>query len=154
MPDVPITVRPAVPADLERLVELMEAGSLEPGREDPADLPAYRAALDEIQAHPPSDVLVAVAGDQVVGVCQFIVFRHLQRRGGRCAELESMHVHPDWRSRGVGGVLLEEAVARARAAGCFRVQLTSNVARVDAHRFYERHGFEPSHKGMKRYLTS
>ena len=153
MPDPPITVRRATPADVDRLVELMEAGSLEEGREDPADLAAYRAALAEIQASPPSDVLVAVAGDQVVGMCQFIVFRHLQRRGGWCAELESMHVHPDWRSRGVGGILLEDAVGRARAAGCYRVQLTSHMTRVDAHRFYERHGFEPSHQGMKRYLA-
>ena len=61
-----------------------------------------------------------------------------------------MHVAPEARGTGSGGVLLEDAVARARAAGCYRVQLTSNAVREDAHRFYARHGFTPSHVGYKR----
>ncbi|MEU8621212.1 hypothetical protein [Streptomyces sp. NPDC048623] len=32
------------------------------------------------------------------------------------------------------------------------LQLTSDVSRTDAHRFYERLGFEPSHIGFKRSL--
>ena len=106
-----------------------------PGRppgEDPADLGPY-AALREIEERGGA-VLVAEVDGEVVGVCQLIVFRHLQARGGRCAEIESVHVHPDHRGAGVGGALLAEAVARARALGCYRVQLTSNVARPDAHR--------------------
>ena len=43
-------------------------------------------------------------------------------------------------------------VERARAAGCVRVQLTSNKERVDAHRFYERLGFRRSHEGFKLYF--
>jgi GNAT superfamily N-acetyltransferase len=147
-----VTVRRAEPADVDRIVELIELGSLEPGTEDTGERTGYVAALAEIQAAPPSEVLVAVVDGRVVGVVQLIVFRHLQRHGGRCAELESMHIHPDWRSRGVGTVLLAEAVGRAEAAGCYRIQLTSNRARTDAHRFYERHGFVPSHAGFKRYL--
>jgi len=88
----------------------------------------------------------------VVGVCQLIVFRHLQAHGGLCAEVESMHVHPHHRSGGVGAALIGEAVARARALGCYRLQLTSNTARADAHRFYERLGFVPSHVGLKMLL--
>ena len=62
------------------------------------------------------------------GSASSIVFRHLQARGGLCAELESVHVHPDHRGAGVGGALVREAIARARALGCYRVQLTSNAA--------------------------
>ena len=94
-------------------------------------------------------MLVAEQDGVVVGVCQLIVFRHLQGRGGLCAELESVHVHPDHRGRGIGSVLVRDAVARARAVGCYRVQLTSNRARPEAHRFYERLGFVPSHVGFK-----
>ena len=89
---------------------------------------------------------------EVVGVCQLIVFRHLQARGGLCAEVESVHVHPDHRGAGIGAALLHEAMERARALGCYRVQLTSNTARPDAHRFYERLGFVPSHVGFKLLL--
>jgi len=47
---------------------------------------------------------------------------------------------------------MRAAVQRARELGCYRVQLTSNMARPAAHRFYERLGFEPSHRGFKLNL--
>jgi GNAT superfamily N-acetyltransferase len=147
-----VTVRSARPEDLPRLVELLEFGSLVEGKEDRADGPAYASALDEIRATPGCDVLVAEADGEVVGTCQLIVFRHLQSRGGRCAEIESMHVHPDHRGRGIGSQLLGAAVDAARQAGCYRIQLTSNRQRLDAHRFYEREGLTASHVGFKRHL--
>jgi GNAT superfamily N-acetyltransferase len=44
---------------------------------------------------------------------------------------------------------MEAAIDRARRLGCYRVQLTSNAVREDAHRFYARLGFTPSHVGFK-----
>jgi len=145
-------VRLARPDDTPALAALLAGGSLR-GGEDPADLAVYQAAMDDIVRTPGNDVLVAEAGGSVAGMCQLITFRHLQQRGGRCAEIESMHVDEGLRSSGIGGALLEAAVQLAREAGCYRVQLTSNKSRAAAHRFYLRHGFEASHQGFKRYLT-
>lgn len=147
-PGAPVAVRSATAADLPAVVACLIAGSLDPGAEDPSDLEPYRAALAEAQEGR-SDVLVAEVGGEVVGVCQLIVVRHLQRRGQLCAELESVHVRPDLRSRGIGASLAAAAVERARALGCARVQLTSNLARRDAHRFWDRMGFVRSHAGFK-----
>jgi GNAT superfamily N-acetyltransferase len=147
-----ITVRPATGADLGPIVALLEHGSLVEGKEDPRDLTPYRRALADIDRQP-GGVLVAEVEGRVVGVCQLIVFRHLQSRGGLCAEIESVHVHPEQRGRGIGQVLMEAAVQQARDLGCYRVQLTSNVARPDAHRFYESLGFTPSHLGFKLGLV-
>ena len=143
-----VIVREATEDDIPRMVELLVHGTLVEGKEDPTDLAPYRSALAEI-ARGPGAVLVAEVGGQLVGVCQLIVFRHLQSKGGLCAEVESVHVHPDYRGHGIGGVLMRAAVQRARELGCYRVQLTSNNARPEAHRFYERLGFEPSHRGFK-----
>jgi GNAT superfamily N-acetyltransferase len=66
--------------------------------------------------------------------------------------VESVHVHPDQRGHGIGTILMRAAVQRAGELGCYRVQLTSNNARPEAHRFYERLGFEPSHRGFKMSL--
>ena len=147
-----VQVRWATESDLGPIVALLEAGSLAPGKEDPAILDAYRTALREIDAAPSGGVLVAELRGEVVGVCQLIVFRHLQSRGGLCAEIESVHVRSDLRSQGIGSRLIAEASARAREAGCYRVQLTSNMARPDAHRFYLREGFSQSHLGFKKDL--
>jgi N-acetylglutamate synthase-like GNAT family acetyltransferase len=117
------------------LVELQWTGAIGAYDEDPVDLTPYRTALLEIDETPRTEMLVAERDDQVIGTCQLIPVRHLQNRGGRCAEIESMHVAPDLLGTGTGGLSLEAASATARAAGCYRVQLTSNGARSDAHRF-------------------
>jgi len=148
-------IRRATEADLPRAVELLVLGAVPgatPRGEDPATGGPYAAALREIDAAGGA-VLVAELGGEVVGVCQLIVFRHLQAKGGRCAEIESVHVHPDHRGSGVGAALLRDAIERARALGCYRVQLTSNVRREDAHRFYDRLGFAPTHVGFKMPLA-
>jgi len=144
--------RRATDGDLPRIVELLALGAV-PGttEERTADPEHYRQALREIDRSG-SALLVAQLDGVVVGVCQLIVFRHIQAGGGRCAEIESVHVHPDQRGRGVGTALMRHAIERARALGCYRVQLTSNVVRADAHRFYESLGFSPTHVGFKRTL--
>jgi GNAT superfamily N-acetyltransferase len=149
-------IRTARVADAGRLVDLLVGGALR-AVEDPSDLAPYQAALQEIIDSPASTLLVVEddseeGGREVVGMCQVITFRHLQQRGGLCAELEAVHVDARFRNRGIGGVLLAAAVDWARSRGCYRVQLTSNKTRTAAHRFYLRHGFEASHEGFKRYL--
>jgi GNAT superfamily N-acetyltransferase len=144
-------IRDAGIADVPRLVALIAGGSLDPASTPETDLRPYAEALREIGDTAHSAVLVAETS-RVVGMCQLIGVRHVQHRGGLCAEVESMHVDGEHRGEGIGGRLLEAAVARAREWGAYRVQLTSNVARTDAHRFYDRHGFTPSHVGFKRLL--
>lgn len=149
-----VVVREATAADVPTLVDLLRRGALVDRGEDATDPSPYLAALEAIEATPGHAPLVAEAtGSKVaVGMCQLLILQHFQARGGRCAELESVHVHPDWRGHGIGGLLVEVAVDRARAEGCYRVQLTSNAARTEAHRFYVRHHFSPTHQGFKRVL--
>jgi GNAT superfamily N-acetyltransferase len=146
-----VVVRQATDQDIDRMVAMLEHGSLVDGKEDRGDLAPYRSALAEINQGR-GGVLVAEMAGQVIGVCQLIVFRHFQSRGSLCAEIESVHVHPDQRGKGIGHILMEAAIDRAREQGCYRVQLTSNLARADAHRFYEALGFSPSHRGYKLAL--
>ncbi len=145
-------MRSAREADVPTLVDLLVQGALVADKEEPGNPEAYGDALAEVRSAPGCDVLVAEVEGSVVGMCQLVLFRHLEAAGGRCAEIESVHVHPSWRGRGIGGVLLEAAVSRASSAGCYRVQLTSNKERSAAHRFYERHGFAATHEGYKRVL--
>jgi GNAT superfamily N-acetyltransferase len=151
-PAVPV-IRSATPADLPRVVELIVLGTAagRTTREDPADMAAYERALQAIDAGE-GDLFVAQRDGEVIGACQLMVFRHIQARGGLCAEIESVHVHPDHRRGGVGAALIRHAIDSARDLGCYRVQLTSDVVRADAHRFYEGLGFQATHVGFKLYL--
>lgn len=149
-PDV--VVRSARPGHARRLAELLTQGTLW-GGERPEDPEPYRVAIEDIAATPGNDLLVAEMDGEIVGMCQLIVMRQLQHRGGWCAEIETVHVDVARRRAGIGTALVAAAVAEAVRRGCFRVQLTSNTQRRDAHRWYERLGFVPSHTGFKLPLA-
>jgi GNAT superfamily N-acetyltransferase len=149
---VTLEVRPAADGELSAAVAIMVAGSLAPEDERPDDVGRYERALGEIR-RAGNEVLVAVDDGEVLGVCQLLIFTHLQHAGAPCAEVESVHVREDRRSEGVGAALLAEAERRAAASGCYRIQLTSRTERVDAHRFYLANGYAQSHLGFKKLLS-
>jgi GNAT superfamily N-acetyltransferase len=116
--------------------------------------PAYVEAFEAIERDPNNGVYVAELDGQVVGTFHLLFIRQVSNRGRVIAQVESVVVAKNARSRGVGEAMMTWAIDEAKRRGCLRVQLTTNVARTDAHRFYERLGFRTTHKGMKLYLTS
>jgi GNAT superfamily N-acetyltransferase len=73
----------------------------------------------------------------------------LARKGAARLQIEAVRVASSQRNRGIGAAMMRWAIEDARVSGVPLVQLTSDAARVDAHRFYERLGFEASHVGFK-----
>jgi len=65
----------------------------------------------------------------------------------RSAVVEGLVVDPAYRRKGVGAALMRAAAEAARGAGCYKLALTSNVARAGAHRFYSRLGWKRTHYG-------
>jgi GNAT superfamily N-acetyltransferase len=148
-------IRRATAADVPRIIGLLRGGSLDGGAhdDDSAPLaPAYLEAFAEIDANANQILVVVEEAGVVVGTLLLTTIRQIHHRGGRTAEIESVHVAADRRGAGIGAALVRWAIDEARRRGCFRVQLTSNKARRDAHRFYARLGFVASHEGMKLVL--
>jgi GNAT superfamily N-acetyltransferase len=109
---------------------------------------AFRAILPD----PDNQLHVAELEGRVVGTFQLTFMTLLGRGGCQVAQLENVFVRSGTRSRGVGAAMVTWAIEEARRRGALRVQLTSNLERLQAHRFYERLGFRATHKGMKLYL--
>jgi GNAT superfamily N-acetyltransferase len=61
--------------------------------------------------------------------------------GERLAELETLSVLPAHRGDGVGTALVESVLGRLAEIGVEDLAVTSTATNVDAHRFYEGHGF-------------
>jgi putative acetyltransferase len=57
-------------------------------------------------------------------------------------ELERLYVNQRWRRRGVGGVLADLAEKAAAERGAANIELWSDSRFADAHRFYERRGYQ------------
>ena len=116
--------------------------------EDP--LPSsYFAAFEALQRDLNIRLVVAEdGGGAVVGCLQLCVLPGLSSQGASRALIEDVRVASHCRSRGIGEQLVQWAVKEARGRGCKLVELLTHNTRVDAQRFYERLGFQPSHVGM------
>lgn len=146
-----VQIREATENDLTAIVALFADDPLggHGDTTDPAALPDYRAAFARISAAPNETLYVAELEGEVVGTFQTMVTTTLTARGSSNMIIEAVQTRADMRGRGIGAAMIEFAVEKARADGMRLVQLTSNAARKDAHRFYERLGFSPSHIGFK-----
>ncbi len=154
LPPEDLIIRPARAADLPAIVGLLANDPLGQIRErDETPLPdAYARAFAAIDADPNNEVVVAEHDGAVIGTLQITVIINLTYQGGRRAQIEGVRVAESYRSRGIGQVLFNWAIDRARARDCHMMQLTADKTRPDAHRFYESFGFTASHVGMKLHL--
>jgi GNAT superfamily N-acetyltransferase len=144
-----LEVRAAVAADVPAIVGMLADDPLGAQRESPDDLAPYLTALERLTADPNQHLVVAVREDRVVGTLQLTIIPGLSRRGSTRSIIEGVRVHADERGSGLGTQLIEWAIDESRRQNCQLVQLTSDATRTDAHRFYERLGFEASHVGFK-----
>ena len=146
-----VAFREARREDVPAIVALLTDDSLGATREGGGMAP-YLDAFDAMRAEAGNTLIVGVRDDRIVATFQLTLITGLSLRAARRAQVESVRVAADLRGEGVGALLMAEAEARARAAGCSLIQLTTNRTRVDAHRFYDRLGYEPSHFGYKKPL--
>lgn len=111
-----------------------------------------RAAFREIAADDANELWVGELDGQVIATLQLTFIPGLSRGGQRRALVEAVRVHAELRGRGLGAAFMAAAEARARARGCGLIQLTTDLRRTEAHRFYARLGYVASHAGMKKPL--
>jgi GNAT superfamily N-acetyltransferase len=150
------TIRDATEADLPQLVALLAQLAPDvPDREDTSSpLPyEYHMTLRRILETPGQHVFVLVEGKKIVGSLALAITPNLSHKATPWAIIENMVVDEKSRSKGYGELLIRHAIEEARKAGCYRVSLTSNKRRTDAHRFYERMGFERTHEAFRMDLA-
>jgi len=151
---VKLQIRPARSEDLEAIVRLHQEDALGSHGDvwAPEHRQAYEAAFAAVAASPDNTLYVAEAAERVVGTFKLTFIPNLTGRGALRVKVESVKVSAALRSRGIGAEMMAFAEEVARSRGARLLELTSNQAREDAHRFYERLGFSRSHVGFKKAL--
>ena len=140
-----IVIRRARPEEYEAVGEVTAQAYLGDGLLDFGESDAYLDELRDVAKRAAAaEVLVAVAGDRVLGGVTFVPsggpMADIAREGE--AEIRMLAVAKEARGRGVGESLVRACVDRARAAdGCVRVVLSTQRTMHSAHRIYERLGF-------------
>ena len=147
-------MRDAVEDDLPALIAMLADDDLGSTREvatQPLDW-GYLAAFTAIASDPNQRLITAEHEGAIVGTFQLGFLPGLSHRGAWRGQIEAVRVAKALRGHGLGERMMSWAIDECRARGCRLVQLTTANSRTDAHRFYERLGFKPTHVGMKLVL--
>ena len=150
-----VTIRQAREEDVAAIVAILASDDIG-GHGDTTDEAAradYLQAFHTLQRTPRETLYVVERDGEIVGTFQTLLTTRLTGRGATSMIVEAVQTRPDMRGRGIGAQMIGFCIEEARRLGLRQVQLTSNAARTDAHRFYERLGFAKSHLGFRYKLN-
>ncbi len=119
-----IVVRDAVAGDLGAMVALYRDLIPHDVAADPAAARAAWAALLDADL---ATVLVAEADGAPAATCTLVVVPNLTRGARSYALIENVVTAAAHRRRGLGRAVMEEAIRRADAAGCYKVMLATGA---------------------------
>ena len=148
--------RKATENDVAVIIEMIADDELGNKRENfKIPLPSeYLKAFDKINSDDNQELIVVEKQNiEIIGTLQLSFIQYLTYRGGIRAQIEAVRIRKDKRGIGIGKIMFEWAINRAKERKAHLVQLTTDKKRPKAIKFYEELGFTQSHEGMKMHLN-
>ena len=135
-----LEIRRATESDLPGILRMYG----QPGLGDGAVLSVEAATkvLRRIESYPDYHVFVATDRGALVGTFALLIMDNLAHLGSPSAVIEDVCVDEGRRHSGIGRAMMEFAMKVAAERSCYKLTLSSNIARVSAHAFYRSLGFE------------
>lgn len=121
-------------AVLELLEDLNDGVASDEGR--------MRQNWAKMKQYPYYKVFIAEDEDRIVGTFCLLICENIGHDGKKFAILENVVIKSGVRGQGLGRKMLGEALELAKRENCYKLMLSSNSQRQDAHRFYESLGFK------------
>ena len=112
----------------------------------------YEAIFQQIEQDPNHHLLVAEVDGEIVGSGDLLIVPNLSHRGLPWAIVENVIVEESMRRKGIARKLMQHMIDFARRSGCYKIGLSSNKKRPDAHRMYEALGFRQYGYGYRIYF--
>ncbi len=148
------SIRKAKREDVEQIVQLLANDPLGKQRECyQQPLPQqYYVAFSEIDGDKNNYLIVVEHQHKIIGTLQLLILTHLTYQGGKRGHIEGVRIDDSYRGRGIGKLMIEWAVNKAKELDCHLVQLTMDKKRDATIEFYKKLGFVASHEGLKLHL--
>lgn len=134
-----ITIRQATDDDVPAVLALYAQPEMDDGKV--LSQSQARKVFAQFANYPNYRLFVAVDGAAVVGTYALLVMHNLAHRGTPSAIAEDVVVDRTRQGQGIGRQMMAHAVEQSRLAGCYKLALSSNRRRKNAHAFYESLGF-------------
>lgn len=97
--------------------------------------------FNKMSTYPNYKVYVAENEVEMLGTFALLIMDNLGHMGTPSAVVEDVAVLPNHQGKGIGKQMMRFAIEKANEAGCYKMALSSNLRRHDAHAFYESLGF-------------
>ena len=135
-----LSIEPATEADLPAVLDLY----VESGLDGDAHLPLEEAQtiFARMRTYPHYKIYVARAENRIVGTFALLIMDNLGHLGAPSAVVEDVAVHASMQGQGIGRAMMDFAKRQCQKHGCYKLALSSNLKRHDAHAFYLSLGFE------------
>jgi len=149
-----MNIRLAQQKDVVAIIGLLADDHLGQQREQFIDpLPSsYYNAFQNIDQDPNQELVVLVDAETILGCLQLSFLQYLTYQGGIRAQIEAVRIYTNQRGKGLGALLFDWAIKRAKERGAHLIQLTTDKKRPMALAFYQSLGFKASHEGMKLHF--
>jgi GNAT superfamily N-acetyltransferase len=94
------------------------------------------------QQYPDYQIFIAELENKTVGTFALLIMENMAHLGMPSAVVEDVGVLPALQGKGIGKAMMEFALRYAKEKGCYKMSLSSNLRREQAHQFYESLGFK------------
>jgi ribosomal protein S18 acetylase RimI-like enzyme len=150
-----LTHRKAMLKDLDAIINLLLEDDLGQTREtlDKESKQSYIDAFHKIDSDPNQYLMIVQNLKESVATCHLTIMPSLTFTGSTRMQIEAVRVSAKHRGHNIGKWMMEAAIEYGKSKGASIVQLTTNIQRPRAKKFYEQLGFEATHVGMKMYLN-
>lgn len=133
-----VRIRQAEEKDLEDILRLLN--SLNEEGED-LKLEEGLEILKKMESYPYHRVFVLEREGKVVATFTLTILEYLAHKGKKVGILEDLVVEDKERSKGLGTKIIEFAISECKRNNCYKLSLSSNKKRTEAHAFYIKRGF-------------
>jgi len=124
-----------LPSILQLYAEVLDKGQV-------LSLSEAEVLFQKMSSYPNYTVYVAEQEHQVIGTFALLIMDNLAHRGTPSGIVEDVAVQENLQGKGIGRQMMQYAMQVCSEAGCYKLVLSSNQKRVEAHAFYESLGFD------------
>ena len=132
-------VRLATEGDVPRILDLYHQLAITPSQAEQHQNPSLddcQRVFAKINTFPGHELLVAEDDGKVIGTMVLLIVPNLSHSALPWALVENIVIDQRYQRQGAGRLLMDYAIARAKEAGCFKIVLSSDKRRKEAHKFY------------------
>lgn len=136
-----MTIHEAGISDLTSILNLYDYLRINKVNGNVLTLKEAKKIFKQIKKYPDYKLFIAKIDREIVGTFALLIMDNIGHMGMPIGIIENFVVIPDYRRKGIGTRMMLFAMDYCRKKGCYKMILSSNIKRKDAHHFYVSLGF-------------